>query len=145
MKESQTSSKKNYANLVRIQIPSHPRYLSIIRSFAFHVAMENGFSLYDSADVKLIVGEVVQNIIKYAYLEQYDKPIFIEFHFLREKMEIRIRDYGLKSNLANMKSYDLSDYREEGLGLYLIQRLSDHYYLDQSVEVGNQFVLMKKK
>ncbi|MEM0502990.1 MAG: ATP-binding protein [Thermoplasmata archaeon] len=135
----------DYANTIRLQIPSHPRYLQIVRNFAFHIARENGFSLYDSADIRLIVGEAIQNIIKHAYLEKYDKPIFIEFKFFKDKMEIRIRDYGLKSILANLKSYDLSDYREEGLGLYLIRRLTDHYYLDQSLEYGNQLVLMKKK
>ncbi|WCL48366.1 ATP-binding protein [Leptospira sp. GIMC2001] len=145
MKEFKNSKKPNYANTIRLQIPSHPKYLSLSRSFVFNAARDNGFSLYDSADIRLIVGEAVQNIIKHAYLENYDRPIFIDMEFFKEKVEIRIRDYGVKSKLASMKSYDLSDYREEGLGLYLIRKLTDHYFLDQSMEVGNQMVLMKKK
>lgn len=145
MKEYKNTKKPDFANLVRLQVPSHPRYLSLARSFVFNAARENGFSLYDCADIRLIVGEAMQNVIKHAYNNEYDKPIFIELHFLKEKLEIRIRDYGLKAKLANLKSYDLSDYREEGLGLYLIRRLTDHYFLDQTFEVGNQLVLMKKK
>ncbi|MCC5815468.1 MAG: ATP-binding protein [Leptospira sp.] len=145
MKEYKNTKKRDYENILRLQIPSHPRYLSLTRSFVFNAARDNGFSLYDSADIRLIVGEAIQNIIKHAYLNQYDRPIFLDLYFLKEKLEIRIRDYGIKSKLANMKSYDISDYREEGLGLYLIRKLTDHYFLDQSMEIGNQLVLMKKK
>lgn len=145
MKEYKNTKKRDYENILRLQIPSHPRYLALTRSFVFNAARENGFSLYDSADIRLIVGEAVQNIIKHAYLEKYDKPIFLDLYFLKEKLEIRIRDYGIKSKLANMKSYDLSDYREDGIGLFLIRQLTDHYFLDQSMEIGNQLVLMKKK
>jgi serine/threonine-protein kinase RsbW len=145
MKEYKNTKKRDYENILRLQIPSHPRYLSLTRSFVFNAARDNGFSLYDAADIRLIVGEAIQNIIKHAYLDQYDRPIFLDLYFLKEKLEIRIRDYGIKSKLANMKSYDISDYREEGLGLYIIRKLTDHYFLDQSMEIGNQLVLMKKK
>jgi serine/threonine-protein kinase RsbW len=145
MREDSAKDKLDYANLIRLQVPSHPRYLSLARSFVFNAARENGFSLYDAADIRLIVGEAMQNIIKHSYLEIYNRPIFIELHFDKDKIEIRFRDYGLKSKLANLKSYDLTDYREEGLGLFLIRKLTDHYYLDQSMEFGNQLILMKKK
>lgn len=145
MSNSKTGKTRDYQNLIRLQIPSHPRYLSLVRSFVFNAARENGFSLYDSADIRLIVGEAVQNIIKHAYLNHYDRPIFIELNFSKDKLEIRLRDYGVKSKLSDLKSFDVSDYREEGIGLFLIQQLTDHYYLDQSMEIGNQLVLMKKK
>jgi serine/threonine-protein kinase RsbW len=115
------------------------------RSLVFNAARENGFSLLDCADIRLIVGEALLNIIKHAYIDSFDRPIFIDLLFFKEKLEIRLRDYGIKSKLSNLKSYDVSDYREEGLGLYLIRQLTDHYFLDQSLEQGNQLVLMKKK
>jgi serine/threonine-protein kinase RsbW len=145
MKDQGSQKNPDYSNLVRLQIPSHPKYLSLARGLAFQAARDNGFSLYDSADLRLIIGEALLNIIQHAYLDRYDRPIFIDMRFFPDKVEIKIRDYGIKSKLANMKSYDLSDYREEGLGLYLIRRLTDHYFLDQSMEVGNQIVLLKKK
>lgn len=145
MKEYKNSKKPDYANSIRLQIPSHPRYLSMARSLVFNAARENGFSLLDCADIRLIVGEALLNIIKHAYIDSFDRPIFIDLLFFKEKLEIRLRDYGIKSKLSNLKSYDVSDYREEGLGLYLIRQLTDHYFLDQSLEQGNQLVLMKKK
>lgn len=145
MTEDLNKKRLDYENIIRLQVPSHPRYLSLARSFVFNAARENGFSLYDSADIRLIVGEAMQNIIKHSYLEIYNRPIFIELYFDRDMVEIRFRDYGIKTKLANLKSYDMSDYREEGLGLFLIRELTDHYFLDQSMEVGNQLVLMKKK
>jgi serine/threonine-protein kinase RsbW len=145
MTEDLNKKRLDYENIIRLQVPSHPRYLSLTRSFVFNAARENGFSLYDSADIRLIVGEAMQNIIKHSYLEIYNRPIFIELIFDKDKIEIRFRDYGIKTKLADLKSYDMSDYREEGLGLFLIRELTDHYFLDQTLEVGNQLVLMKKK
>jgi serine/threonine-protein kinase RsbW len=145
MKEYKNSKKPDYENSIRLQVPSHPKYLAMTRSLVFNAARENGFSLLDSADIRLIVGEALLNIIKHSYLNTYDRPIFIDLLFFKEKVEIRIRDYGIKTKLSNLKSYDVSDYREEGIGLYLIRQLTDHYFLDQSLDQGNQMVLMKKK
>ena len=39
---------------------------------------------------------------------------------------------------------DLSDYRERGLGLYLISELADFHYFDQSFKVGTMLVVKKK-
>jgi serine/threonine-protein kinase RsbW len=145
MKEYKNTKKPDYENSIRLQVPSHPKYLAMTRSLVFNAARENGFSLLDAADIRLIVGEALLNIIKHAYLNTYDRPIFIDLLFFKEKVEIRIRDYGVKTKLSNLKSYDVSDYREEGIGLYLIRQLTDHYFLDQSLDQGNQMVLMKKK
>lgn len=143
---SSTSFKKtDYGKLVRFQIPSHARYISHTRNYFFHLCLENGFSLYDALDLKLVLGEALSNIVSHAYDGNANKPIFIDLHFDTERVEIRIRDYGRKTEPKDLKSFDLNDYREGGIGLYLIKKLTDYYYLDLSVEVGNQLVLIKRK
>ena len=124
--------KTDYARVVRLQIPSHPRYISTTRNFFFHLALEQGFSLMDSVDLKLILGEALTNVIKHAYEGKNDQPIFIEFFFDKDRLEIRIRDYGKKALPNDLKSFDLSDYREHGIGLFMIKQLTDYYYLGLS-------------
>ncbi len=145
MKENKNVKPVDYSNIVRLQIPSDPKHVSITRNFIFNLAKENGFSLPDAFDLKLIVGEALTNVIKHSYLSRHDRPIYIEVKLFREKMEIRIRDFGVKANLAKMKSADMNDYREDGLGLLLIRSLTNHFYIDQSPEIGNKFILMKMK
>lgn len=136
--------KANYSNQFRIQIPSHPRYVSAARNFVYNLAYESGFTLYDSADLKLAVGECLLNVIKHAYLGKNDYPIFLEISLFENRMEIRIRDFGVQKKLSEMRGYDLGDYREEGLGLFLVRKLTDHFYIDQSGK-GNRLILTKMK
>lgn len=145
MKENKNVKPVDYSNVIRLQIPSNPKYVAIARNFVFNLAKENGFSLPDAFDIKLIVGEALVNVIKHSYLNKHDKPIFIEVKIFREKIEIRIRDFGIKANLEKMKSADMNDYREDGLGILLLRSLSNHFYIDQSPEIGNKIILMKMK
>ncbi|TGK00649.1 ATP-binding protein [Leptospira semungkisensis] len=134
----------NYSNQFRIQIPSHPRYVSVARNFVYNLARESGFSLYDAADLKLAVGECLLNVIKHAYLGKPNYPIFLEITLLENRMEVRIRDFGVQKNISEIRGYDPGDYREEGLGLYLVRKLTDHFYIDQSGK-GNRLILTKMK
>lgn len=137
--------KTDYAKIVRLQIPSHPRYISITRNYFFNLALENGFTLFDAVDLKMILGEAITNVIKHAYNGQNDKPIFLDFYFEKDRVEIKVRDYGIKTESKDLKSFDLSDYRENGIGIFMIKQLTDYYFLDQSFEIGNQMVMIKRK
>ncbi|XDD41822.1 ATP-binding protein [Leptospira sp. WS60.C2] len=135
----------DYGKVVRIQIPSNPRFVSHTRNYFFNLCLEHGFSLFDSMDLKLVIGEAITNIIRHAYSAQTDKPIFIEIQFDKDRVEIKLRDYGKKVEPKDLRSFDVSDYREHGIGLFMIRELTDYYFLDQSFEIGNQMVLIKRK
>ncbi|MBE7413164.1 MAG: ATP-binding protein [Leptospiraceae bacterium] len=145
MKENKNAKPADFSNIFRLQIPSNPKHVSLARNFVYNLARENGFTLHDAFDIKLITGEALINVIKHSYLNRLDKPIFIEIKLFREKIEIRIRDFGIKANLEKMKSADMNDYREDGLGILLLRSLCNHFYIDQSPEIGNKFILMKIK
>jgi len=130
---------------VRIQIPSHPRHLSSARDFVFHLAMAEGFSYSDAADIRLAVGEIIYYSIIHSYLGKNDFPVFLEVLLFPKKMEIRIRDFGKKLQEKDISSFDLSDFRVEGLGMHIIKQVTDHFYLDSTREKGNHFVIMKLK
>ncbi|TGM04967.1 ATP-binding protein [Leptospira jelokensis] len=142
---SNPSKQADYGKVVRIQIPSNPRFVSHTRNYFFNLCLEHGFSLFDSMDLKLVIGEAITNIIRHAYLGNTNKPIFIEIQFDRDRVEIKLRDYGIKVEPKDLRSFDVSDYREHGIGLFMIRELTDYYFLDQSFEIGNQMVLIKRK
>ncbi len=137
--------KADYSKLIRLQIPSQPRFVSHARDLLFSVARHHSFSLSSATDLKIAFGEVLANVIKHAYSNEDDHPIFIEIKLEFEKIEVRVKDFGKKAKPTKMRSLDLNDYRESGLGLFLIKHLTDHYYLDENQSIGNETVLIKKK
>ncbi|MGE8722135.1 ATP-binding protein [Leptospira terpstrae] len=142
---SNQKKQTDYSKVVRIQIPSNPRFVSHTRNYFFNLCLEHGFSLFDSMDLKLVIGEAIVNVIRHAYSGQTNKPIFLEIQFDKDRVEIKLRDYGKKVEPGELRSFDLSDYREHGIGLFMIKELTDYYFLDQSFEIGNQMVLIKRK
>ncbi|MCU0824842.1 MAG: ATP-binding protein [Leptospira sp.] len=91
---SSTSFKKtDYGKLVRFQIPSHARYISHTRNYFFHLCLENGFSLYDALDLKLVLGEALSNIVSHAYDGNANKPIFIREEISLENLIILPADF----------------------------------------------------
>ncbi len=126
---------------IRLQIPSMPSYLHPVRDFVYRLCLQHGCSKPDAFDLKLIAGEALTNIMKHAYGGRSDGAIFIDLLFFRTFVEIRFRDFApVRDEKPTGK--DLSEYRENGLGLFLITALSDYHYFDHSR--GTLFVVKKR-
>lgn len=140
------NQKQKPGDILRIQFPSGAKYVQEIRDFVYRTCLLNGFSRPVAFDMKLVCGEAVSNIIKHAYGNVAGRPVFLEILIFRGYIELRFRDFGKKSSLAGRsEARDLSDYREKGLGLYIISELSDYHYYDQSPESGTVLVIKKRK
>ncbi len=131
-------------NRIRLQFPSQPRYVATIRDTIYRFCLQHGFSRSTAFDVKVIAGEALTNIIEHAYEGSADKPIFLEMLFYKDYAEFRFKDLGRQVPITTHMKQDLSDYRESGLGLYLIEQLSDFHVYDQSEKVGTTLVVKKK-
>ncbi|MEQ9366223.1 MAG: ATP-binding protein [Leptospirales bacterium] len=129
---------------VRLQIPSHPRYVGFTRDTVYRLALQNGLSMGAAFDLKIVTGEALANIIKHAYDGKSDKPVFIEILMYQSYLELRFRDLGRQIPITSSHARDLSDYRERGLGVFLISQLSDYHYYDQSRNVGTELVIKKR-
>lgn len=127
-----------------MEVPSHPKYINIVRDMVYKLALQHGFSAAGAYDMKIITGESLSNVIKHAYLGRKDRPIFIELLIYKAYVELRIQDYGVQTPVGKNLMKDLSDYRERGLGLFLISKLSDYHFYDQSLEVGNCLTVKKR-
>jgi len=141
MAEGQTQETRNH---IRIQFPTQPRYVATIRDTVYRFCLQHGFSRAGAFDLKLVTGEAINNIIEHAYQGKGDKPVFLELLFFPDHAEIRFRDLGIQSAVTRDMMHDLSDYREGGLGLFLIEKLTDYHFFDQSATVGTTLVVKKK-
>lgn len=131
------------ADRIRLQIPAAAENLQPVRDFVYRVCRGRGFSAMGAFDVKLIAGEALSNITKHAYRNQ-GGPIFIDIIFFKTFIELRFRDYGIRAESPRDMARDLSEYRETGLGLFVIQSLSDYHYFDRNAPSGTLLVMKKR-
>ena len=128
---------------VKIEIPSDPKYLKIVRCGIGHLCKVSGFPKETRHEITLAVDEAVSNIIKHAYERKYNKPIIVNCKLLDDRIEIVLRDFGLKANLKKIKSRDLKEVKPGGLGVHIIQSIMDVVIYDNTIENGNQLILAK--
>lgn len=128
---------------VEIKILSDPKYLKILRSAVSHLAKISGFSLKDRNALTLAVNEAAANIMKHAYKNEKDKPIFMNCRLLDDRLEIVLRDSGIKTDTEKIRSRKLEDVKPGGLGVHIIKSTMDVVIYDNSLENGNQLTLAK--
>lgn len=129
---------------VRFVIPSHPRYTALARDFVYRLCLLHGMTSSAAFDLKVVTGEAIANIIQHAYEKKTDQSIVVDARLYRDYVELRIRDFGRQKPVTSDMAHDLSDYRESGLGVFLISNLSDYHYYDQSFKVGTELIVKKK-
>lgn len=130
-------------NVIEIKVPSDPKLLKIVRCGINHLCEVCGFTREERNAVTLAVDEAGSNVIKHAYQGQKDKPIIVSCQVLEDRLEIKIRDFGKKTDVRKIKSRELEDIRPGGLGVHFIKSTMDVVIFDNSLEDGNQLTLAK--
>ena len=128
---------------VEIKISSDPKYLKILRSAVFHLARMCGFSNKEGNAMTVAVSEAAANIIKHAYRNATDKPIFMNCRILDDRLEIMLGDSGLKTDPEKIKSRPLEEIRPGGLGVHIIKSTMDEVTYDNSSEDFNYLTMAK--
>lgn len=109
-------------------------YVSLICLIFFGVFLRVGVIYDDIEDVKIVVSEVVINVVKYVYKENNNVGIInIYFEILEDKIKIVIFDKGdsfdyeiIKLKIGFYDKNENIDFLcEGGLGLFLIEFLMD--------------------
>jgi len=130
---------------VTLTVPSHPRYLYIIRSVLYPLVVEAGFGRKCARHVVLAVDEACSNIIRYAYEGAHDKPITITIMDEAERFVVRLRDLGKKAERSSIAPRSLEDVRPGGLGTHFMAVVFESVTYDTSQEQGTVLTLEKKK
>jgi serine/threonine-protein kinase RsbW len=135
---------KKQPDIIRIKIPSDPKYVSTVRAMVEDLARKSGFDKTKIEDLKLAINEALANVILHAYSGLKNKVIFLYIIVHPNLLEIIIKDFGKKLDIRNLRSRDLMDFKEDGLGVFLIKNMVDEViYTSQSV--GTELKLVKNK
>ena len=128
---------------VVITVPSHPKYLSMVRSATVNMGKLYGMEDPVTEDIKLAVDEACSNVIKHAYRGDTSKKIVIKYKIMQNGLAVIIEDSGIKANLKSIKGKDLDDVRPGGLGIHFIKRVFDVFKFDEKKKEGNRLILIK--
>ncbi len=141
MNREKTEIQYEALDRIRMQVSSDARHVRSVRDFIYRTGIHFGLTPSRAYDLKIVIGEALNNIIRHAYRDEPGKPILIEAVKYENFMEVTLRDYGVQAPVVSGHSLDISEYRESGIGVYLISRLSDYHFFDQSQEHGTKLVI----
>jgi len=128
---------------VTITIPSHPKYLSIVRSVTGKIAQIYEITEPLTEDMKLAVDEACANVIKHAYRGDRTKKIVLKYKITKKSFNVIIEDSGIKAQTDLIKGRSLDDIRPGGLGIHFIKRVFDVFQFDETKKKGNRLILIK--
>jgi anti-sigma regulatory factor (Ser/Thr protein kinase) len=140
-----TDNKPQYGGTVTLTVPSHPKYLYVVRSALYPLVLEAGFPKKEARKVVLAVDEACSNIIRHAYSGDPTKTITITVENDAERFVVRLRDYGRKVGRAEIVPRDLKDIRPGGLGTHFINLVFETVGYDTDQGQGTLLTLEKKK
>jgi len=128
---------------ITITIPSHPKYLSIVRSVTGKIAQIYEITEPLTEDMKLAVDEACANVIKHAYRGDRTKKIVLKYKITKKSFNVIIEDSGIKAQTDLIKGRSLDDIRPGGLGIHFIKRVFDVFQFDETKKKGNRLILIK--
>ena len=131
--------------VVTLRVPSHPKYLYVIRSALYPIVDESGFPRAEARKIVLAVDEACSNIIKYAYEGDATKSITMSIAVDRLGLRIELTDSGKKPDVARIAPRKLDEIRPGGLGTHFMASVFDAVSYDTSRESGTVLTLVKKK
>jgi anti-sigma regulatory factor (Ser/Thr protein kinase) len=130
---------------VTLTVPSHPKYLYIIRSAVYPLVIEAGFPKKEARRIVLAVDEACSNIIKYAYEGDATKLIHLRVSFDQQRLLMELTDTGKKPDVSKIAPRKLDDVRPGGLGTHFISAVFDAVSYDTHREAGTVLTLIKEK
>ena len=115
--------------LLRLELPSNPEILGVVRSAMMRLTEELGFPAEESRGLTRAVDEALANIIRHAYAGRPGQPIELLCRRMqgrgggkqREGLEIVLIDHGTAADSKNLRGRSLDEVRPGGLGLHFIR------------------------
>jgi anti-sigma regulatory factor (Ser/Thr protein kinase) len=130
---------------INLTVPSHPKYLYVIRSAVYPVVIDAGFSRKDARRIVLALDEACSNIIKYAYEGDPAQLINVSLTVEEDRILFQLADTGRKPDVATIAPRGLDDVRPGGLGTHFISSIFDSVVYDTGRERGTVLTLVKER
>jgi anti-sigma regulatory factor (Ser/Thr protein kinase) len=129
---------------VKINFPSDPRYLGVVRGAIERFASLAGFDEEDCRWITLAVHEALTNVIRHAYQNRHDQPVELCLAERNGGIEVLLVDHGKGVKPEEMSGRALDDVRPGGLGLHMIREIMDKTQYSP-LEGRNELFLFKMK
>lgn len=140
-----TDDQQQTTDVVTLLVPSHPKFLYVVRSTLYPLLTGAGFSKKDARKIVLGVDEACSNIIKYAYEGDHAATIALNISIGQDKLVVELKDSGKKPDLAAITPRKLDDIRPGGLGTFFMAAAFDKVEYDTSGPAGTVLTLIKVK
>jgi len=140
-----TDDRGQAKEMVTLSVPSHPKYLYVVRSAIYPLVMEAGFPKKDARKIVLAVDEACSNIIKYAYEGDYSRTYSLDVTVGPGKLVVALKDTGKKPDVTKIAPRKLDEVRPGGLGTHFIASVFDSVEYDTSRDAGTVLTLKKQK
>lgn len=116
--------KLRQGQVVELEVPSAPEYVSIVRQAVEGIARRMDFDEMQIEDMKLAVGEACTNAVRHGRATDELQHIAICCRVLNEGLSVEISNNITECERPNVPlEPDVT--REGGFGLYLIRKLMD--------------------
>lgn len=130
----------NSGSVIKISMPTDPKFISVIRMTASSIANQIGFNIEEIEDIKIAVSEASTNVIKYTNVDTFE----LKFAEGKDFIEIEVRDdgQGLDPSQITLPNFD-EDREDGGLGIYIMKALMDEVDIHSTKGEGT-VIYMKK-
>ena len=128
-----------------LSVPSHPRYMQVIRAFLTSWLTTVGCSRRDCMGVVLAVHEACSNVIEHCYQGDVTQRIDLTVYLEPQAITIEMRDYGAQPDVACIQPRDLQEIRPGGIGTHLMQSIMDEITYDLSSGTGTVLRMSKRR
>ena len=132
---------------ITVSIPSHPKYLSVIRAITDRIGQIDEMDEKVIGDIRLAVDEACSNIIEHAYGGENLGDIHCICFINDVGLTVVLNDHGKEFDPAGIPPPDmeapLEDRANHGLGLYLIRKIMDEVKFKFAQPTGNTLTLVK--
>jgi anti-sigma regulatory factor (Ser/Thr protein kinase) len=127
---------------LRVVMPSHPRFLAIVRAAVGEVGSVYGLPEESRRELILAVDEAVANVIRHAYKNRYDQEIELNCRIGGDQMEFTLLDQGEPPDPTRICGQPLNEVSFSGRGTHLMRAIMDEMCYER-VAGGNQLRLIK--
>lgn len=134
-------------DFIQFKLPAKPEYVGVIRLTLSGIANRMGFTYEAIEDLKIAVSEATTNVVSHAYENEHSGELNIGFAVHTDRLEVMVSDQGTGFDLKEVRerigpvkkkeeSQSVSELREGGFGLFLINTLMDE------VQINNEYGVM---
>lgn len=128
---------------INLEILSDKKYIRLVRSTLKEFLKLNDYKNTEEIFmIELAVNEAIANIIEHTYKFDNNKIINIEIILDNKILKVVLIDKGPKVKIENIKHRELEDYKDSGLGVYIIESVFDNIQWADSY-TGNKLILSK--